>query len=168
VAGLNSLDPDFRPWAESLVQAAAVAGLNPRVTSTRRSLAEQTRLYRQWLSGARPYPVARPGTSAHEYGLAFDLVVSPLAMLGEVGALWQSWGLSYGGERDPVHFEMAGASQWAREQIAPAEPTSEELSLLEKLSLASPIGLAYHLLVEPGATIRAYPFFVEAGAFFIR
>lgn len=114
-SSLGGLIPELRPWAHALVLAAGRAGLQPRITSTRRSHAEQTRLYRRYLAGLQPYPVARPGTSAHEYGYAFDMVTSPLGSLGAVGELWESWGGIWGGHPrrrgsgyDPVHFEFPG------------------------------------------------------------
>lgn len=105
----TSLIDDLRPYAHALVDAAGAAGLLPRVTSTRRSNAEQTRLYRRYLQGLQPYFVAPPGTSPHEYGYAFDLVVSPMWRLSDVGALWESWGGYWGGRQaDPVHFQYPG------------------------------------------------------------
>lgn len=111
-ARLDQLQPELRPWAEALVRACGDAGLLPQVTSTRRSLSEQKRLYSRYLAGQQPYPVARPGTSAHEYGWAFDMVVTPLSALSDVGALWESWEGVWGGHPrrsgssyDPVHFE---------------------------------------------------------------
>jgi hypothetical protein len=69
------------------------------------------RLYARYLVGHQPFPVAFPGTSAHEFGEAFDLVVSPFEALSDVGAYWQEQGGTWGGERDPVHFELPGASK---------------------------------------------------------
>jgi len=63
----------------------------------------------------QPYYVAPPGTSPHEYGYAFDLVVSPMGALGDVGALWETWGGYWGGrQNDPVHFQYPGFEQWFR------------------------------------------------------
>lgn len=114
-ASLDDLQPDLAPFARELVRAAGAARLLPRVTSTRRSNAEQQRLYRRFLAGQQPYPVARPGTSAHEYGWAFDMVVSPMSALPDVGAYWQELGGVWGGNPtragsgyDPVHFEYPG------------------------------------------------------------
>ncbi len=109
-ASLNALIPELQPFARDLVNAAGRAGLMPRVTSTLRSRAEQERLWRRYQQGLAPYPVAPPGTSAHEYGEAFDLVVSPFEALADVGAFWQSMGGTWGAQRDPVHFELPGAS----------------------------------------------------------
>ena len=122
-ADLSQLVPELEPYARALVDEAGAAGLLPRVTSTRRSHAEQTRLFRRFLEGGSPYPAAPPGTSAHEYGLAFDLIVSPMDGLSDVGALWREWGGVWGAQRDPVHFELPGAGAAAR-QLAMEEPES--------------------------------------------
>jgi hypothetical protein len=104
---LGQLIPEFVPFANDLVLAAGRAGLQPRVTSTRRSSAEQTRLYNRYLAGASRYPAAPPGTSAHEFGYAFDLVTSPLEALPDVGAYWKSMGGVWF-PSDEVHFEYPG------------------------------------------------------------
>ncbi len=113
---LTELVPELREPALALAAAAGEARLNPRFTSTRRTRAQQTRLYRNFLAGLSPFPVAAPGTSAHEYGEAFDMIVSPYEALADVGYTWESWGGSWGGERDPVHFELPGASGRAKAQ----------------------------------------------------
>ena len=99
-AALSSLDPEFRPWAEALVGVAREYRLRPLITSTRRSLREQQRLYDEWLSGRARYPAAPPGRSLHNYGLAFDMVSSDNAWLGEV---WKYWGGCWS-PGDDVHF----------------------------------------------------------------
>lgn len=38
-------------------------------------------------------------------------MVSPYEALSDVGAYWESLGGTWGGNRDPVHFELPGASQ---------------------------------------------------------
>src|SRR5882762_6546943 len=98
----------MRPFAEQLLYAAGTAGLNPRVTSTRRSHAAQVRLYRRYLTGLSPLPAAPPGQSAHEYGYAFDMVVTPWEALEDVGYTWEQWGGLWGGGVDPVHFQFPG------------------------------------------------------------
>lgn len=106
---ISTLIPELQPYARALIQAAAQAGMNPRVTSTRRSTAEQARLYQRYINGLSEYPVAPPGTSAHEYGFAFDMVVAYADWLTQLGALWQSWGGVWGGAfTDPIHFEYPG------------------------------------------------------------
>jgi hypothetical protein len=108
-ARLDLLVPELREGAKALVQACGEAGLLPRVTSTLRSHNEQVRLYRKYQAGAGGFPVAPPGLSAHEYGLAFDMVVSPITSLRDVGATWLDWGGGWS-NRDAVHFELRGAS----------------------------------------------------------
>lgn len=106
---LYTLIPQLQPFARNLINAAAQAGMNPRVTSTRRSTSEQARLYQRFLSGQSQYPVAPPGTSAHEFGFAFDMIVAYADWLPQLGQLWQSWGGVWGGAfNDPIHFEYPG------------------------------------------------------------
>jgi hypothetical protein len=61
--------------------------------------------------------VALPGTSAHERGIAFDFVLDAFGpdrgsyeafQESGVGPLWQSWGGIWGGQKDPVHFQLPG------------------------------------------------------------
>lgn len=97
---LLRLDSRFRPYAQGLLEVAQRFGLNPVVTSTRRTLAEQAALYREYLAGRHPYPVAPPGRSQHNYGLAIDLVSEDNDWLG---AVWRHWGGSWSSS-DRVHF----------------------------------------------------------------
>jgi len=106
---ISSLVPELQPYCRELVRIAGENRLAPRLTSTRRSLQEQRELYARFLRGANPFPVAPPGTSAHETGEAFDLLVTPVDYLPALGELWQSWGGEWGGNRDPVHFQLPGA-----------------------------------------------------------
>lgn len=96
------LEPTFIPDAERLWKYAVAAGLEPRLTSTYRNRRTQARMYRQWLRGDWPLPVAPPGTSVHQYGLAMDLVSRDNAHLGSI---WEKMGHTWGGSGDPVHFE---------------------------------------------------------------
>jgi len=103
MANISGLDPAFKPWAIYLFDYAKWLQLGPRFTSGYRSFQEQERLYRRWLDGRHPLPVAPPGRSLHNYGLAVDLVSQDNARLG---ALWISWGGRWGGSGDPVHFSV--------------------------------------------------------------
>jgi D-alanyl-D-alanine carboxypeptidase-like protein len=103
----EDLIPELQEPARALVEAAGSAGLQPRVTSTRRSATQQARLYRRFLAGQAGFPVAPPGTSAHEFGWAFDMVTSPMEALADVGYTWQTWGGVWG-PGDAVHFEYPG------------------------------------------------------------
>lgn len=101
---MKSLDPEFEPWARALLEVAGHYRIPYRITSLRRSIAEQSRLYRRYLAGQHPLPVAPPGCSQHNYGLAFDMVVENTSDLQFLAAVWKSWGGYWGGNRDPVHF----------------------------------------------------------------
>jgi len=114
----EDLIEELQEPARELVHAAGVSGLQPRVTSTRRSSTAQMRLYRRYTSGLSPLPAAPPGTSAHEFGYAFDLVVTPWSALWDVGYTWETWGGVWGGYRDPVHFQYPGF-------VAPAPAPTE-------------------------------------------
>lgn len=121
-ASLDDLVAELAPAAHQLVDAAGSAGLMPRVTSTLRTRAEQTRLFRRSQQGLQPYPVAPPGSSAHEYGWAFDLVVSPFDAIYDVAYTWQQWGGGWNAN-DAVHFEIPGASAEAVRLASTQEPT---------------------------------------------
>lgn len=96
----------MRPYADSLIEIARANGYAVVVTSARRSTSKQRQLYRRWQQGLSPYPVARPGTSTHELGIAFDLDVRPRDGLARLGRLWESWGGRWGGRfNDPIHFD---------------------------------------------------------------
>jgi LAS superfamily LD-carboxypeptidase LdcB len=61
---------------------------------------EQAALYREFLSGRHQYPVAPPGRSQHNYGLAIDLTCDNSDWLG---AVWNHWGGLWS-KHDAVHF----------------------------------------------------------------
>lgn len=90
-------------WGRSWVRALMREEPRAVLTSTLRTRAEQARLYARWLAG-RGRRAARPGTSLHELGLAFDVSAPHVALL-RLGALWRSvgggWLLSH-----PIHFEL--------------------------------------------------------------
>lgn len=125
---LDQLIPELRPWAQQLYDLAMSAGVRPRITSGLRSYAEQKAAYEAYVSGRSPYPAAKPGTSAHEYGYAFDLVVPNAVDQNDLGTAWKSWGGKWGGDfsvKDPIHFEYPGFSPTAgTDPSAPADPIS--------------------------------------------
>lgn len=67
------------------------------VNSGFRSFADQQRLYNNRANN--PYPVAKPGTSAHETGLALDIQNYEKAR-----PFLEKHGFSWYGVKDPVHF----------------------------------------------------------------
>jgi hypothetical protein len=141
----DELNPDLASFARDLVDAAGAAGLLPRVTSTLRTRSQQARLYRGFLANpGRAYPVAPPGYSAHEYGEAFDLVVTPMEALADVGYTWQQWGGGWN-PADAVHFELPGASERARQRGAAAEQKSP---FLVELASSIPFGIPISLVLD--------------------
>lgn len=105
---LGGLDRDFRAqieWFLGLIRWAAPS-VRYRITSGRRTRAEQASLYRQ--SARSPYPVAPPGKSRHESGLAVDIVFQPRQFEQVAGEAWESLGGRWGGrfpKYDGIHFE---------------------------------------------------------------
>lgn len=100
----KGLDARLVPWFRALVRLAQAMDRNARVSSGRRSRAEQARLYRRYLAGQSRFPAAPPGRSKHELGRAIDIVARP-DVLRRLGAIWQRTGFTWGGSRDPIHFE---------------------------------------------------------------
>lgn len=103
---LDALNPAIRDHAKYLVDVLAYNGRRVQITSVVRTRAQQANLYARYLAGRSQYPVAPPGRSDHEYGLAWDMVVngdSRGPLQAQAGALWRSWGGRWS-ESDPVHF----------------------------------------------------------------
>lgn len=125
-ARIEDLEPKTRGMCEALLLAAPAQGLPIRVTQTRRTMDEQLHIWmqgRQMQGGVwvvvdprRIVTKARPGMSAHNYGLAFDVCFEgkdPYLHAFEVehkdldprwyllGALGESLGLSWGGPLGP-------------------------------------------------------------------
>lgn len=100
---LTQLHPALQPAARYLLAQAVARG--GQLTSVRRSYQKQSELWQAYLRGATKYPAAPPGTSKHEYGLAFD-IIAPTPVLNALGALWERMGGRWGGRfGDPIHFE---------------------------------------------------------------
>ena len=97
-AGVTGLVPEL---AAALRRAEAALGTPVPVTSGFRTAAAQRSL---WAArAANPYPVARPGTSAHERGRAVDV---PRSFADRLAAVGPAVGLCRPLPRtDPVHFE---------------------------------------------------------------
>jgi hypothetical protein len=100
MAALSGLQRFLQPHAQRL------SSLFPRlqITSVRRSRTQQLLLWNTRYHN--PYPVAPPGSSKHELGLAFDMV-GPREQLYQAGAIWNSWG-GHWSPVDEIHFEYAG------------------------------------------------------------
>lgn len=95
----TGLDPRM---VAAITRAEALLGERVPITSGWRSRADQQRLWDQ--RHQNPYPVARPGTSQHERGLAIDVARPFVARLRSVAA---PAGLCFPlPVTDPVHFEL--------------------------------------------------------------
>ena len=106
-ASITDLIAPLQPFAQQLVNLAGRAGVQPRVTSTLRTRSQQERLYRAFLRGETHYPVAPPGSSAHEFGYAFDMVADTPENLHDLGSIWVQWGGEWS-PNDEVHFQYPG------------------------------------------------------------
>jgi hypothetical protein len=107
------VDPQLKPAFDALSSVVSDAGGHLTLTSTLRTYREQSYLYNKYKAGQSTLPANPPGYSAHEWGWAFDAITQPSDWIFDVGAIWVSWGGAYGGKRDPVHFELAGAGALA-------------------------------------------------------
>lgn len=86
----------------ALARAEQLLGQPVPITSGYRSPDKQRALWDRRASN--PYPVAAPGTSMHERGLAVDV---PLGFAARLAAIASQAGLCYPYPRtDPVHFEV--------------------------------------------------------------
>jgi D-alanyl-D-alanine carboxypeptidase len=102
-------DPRLKHLAQAYVAWLKQNGIGVTVTSVIRSSRLQAQLYDDYIHGRRRLPAAKPGTSKHERGLAFDMVVTPRNYQTAVGLIWEKLGGRWGGRfKDPVHFELPG------------------------------------------------------------
>jgi len=117
VIALRGIHQGVRPYAEYAHEIARAYGIDPRVTSTRRTWANQLGLYskhlRCRLAGRFPsppdclWPANRPGDSSHQYGLSWDSVV-PAAQMPLWTAIRQYVGFTVP-SNDSIHAEVP---QW--------------------------------------------------------
>lgn len=101
----QGLRPELAPYFEYLVALGARYDPGLRVTSAYRSTSQQAYLYRRYLAGLSAYPAAPPGRSYHEFGRAIDVAARP-EILAWMGRVWTSWGGTWGGSSDPIHFQV--------------------------------------------------------------
>ena len=107
---LTGLYEPWRKWCEYVLEIASARGFAPTVTSGYRSQREQKRLYDDYRTGRSRIVAAPPGHSAHESGLALD-VVAGNGQQAALLALFQG----FGGElvkNDPVHVQYPGWSRY--------------------------------------------------------
>ena len=119
MASLRTLDSSVYPLAQAFVRliespvfAHALGLRRPvrvTVTSARRDLATQQRLYDAFLAGRSKFPAAPPGASPHALGIAFDVHLEPNTprTYELAGLLWEHLGFRWGGRfSDPIHFDV--------------------------------------------------------------
>ena len=150
---LTRLHPKLKTIARNLPRVARSHGFRVRITSGWRSYQTQMKLYNDWYRGLSPYPVARPGTSRHEKGMALDILSTNT---GALVSLLNSVGLRWGGPSDPVHFEIptgqaVGGSRTNERGGGKAPPQASFWESFEKSSkdivklvswLPNPLGLS--------------------------
>lgn len=118
---LDDLSPVIRPKVDQFLYACKAAGIDIIVTCTLRTLDEQAHAYAQ--GRTMPGPIvtnAKPGTSAHNYGLAVDVVpmvngkpdwtfnaMHPSPAWEKIGRLGRLAGLEWFG--DPSSLFVEGA-----------------------------------------------------------
>jgi hypothetical protein len=139
-ADLQTLIPVLREPAKALVDLAGRAGVQPRVTSTLRSHAQQKRLYDAFLRGETQYPVAPPGLSAHEFGYAFDMIAATQSDLHDLGTVWRSWGGVWSAE-DEVHFEYPGFNPSTAQSVLTCSPLYKGIAQAVDLALGFAPGI---------------------------
>jgi peptidoglycan LD-endopeptidase CwlK len=72
---IADLRPEVRPMVDRFLDAVAAAGIDLLITCTLRTFAEQTALYNQGRTTPGPIVTrAKAGESAHNFGLALDVV----------------------------------------------------------------------------------------------
>lgn len=90
------------PYAGWLLQLLSANGIRYTINSVYRSRAEQQALYDRYVRGLAKYPVAVPGTSKHELGLAMDINTFP-DVNAQLGRIWVSMGGRWSAS-DKVHY----------------------------------------------------------------
>jgi D-alanyl-D-alanine dipeptidase len=151
----SGLHPQLKNLVRNLPRVAAYHGIRYRITSAYRSPQKQAALYRAYLAGTNPYPVAPPGTSLHEKGLAIDIVADDQQKLA---SLLTSAGLSWGGTADPVHFQLGA---FKSKQSAHSAYYSDVGSSIPAWATQLPIvGKAFSVARDPQQALK-----YEAGKF---
>jgi hypothetical protein len=149
---LLGVDAELARRVRNMAAALSARGIEIKVTSGKRSAERQAAL---WANRANnPYPVARPGTSKHEQGLAVDLVPTGIrtsnasSIMGEEG---ERAGLQWGGrftKPDPVHFEMPDSGALVLNGSKIIAQAKEQASGVRVLAALGVTALLIHLLKD--------------------
>lgn len=97
------MNRELASYAGWLLDVLTYNGIPYTVTSVFRSNAQQSALYERHLRGIHKFPVAKPGTSFHERGLAMD-VTMPEWAYAPLGSIWKSIGGRWW-PADRIHFQ---------------------------------------------------------------
>ena len=114
---LNLLHPYVKYLAERHIAECTKAGLKPTVTSTLRTMQEQTNIYA--IGRTKPGNIlsyTKAGYSMHNYNLAYDLSFPTAAQYAKAAVIGKSLGLTWGGDFkingkpfvDRPHFQWTG------------------------------------------------------------
>lgn len=128
----RGLDPSFSQGMWRLISAVEKQGGNVSISSGVRSNAQQQELWNNRASN--PNPVAEPGTSLHERGLAADLVgdQKTMALLHQLAPQFGLTGIA----GDPVHFQLASTQSPSGSGLEPTTPQQGgPLSLSNRLDI---------------------------------
>jgi hypothetical protein len=117
-ADVVDLDPRVQQALQAVLADAESRGIHATLLSGARSKQDQEELYANYLAGQRgeplPYPArgavplaARPGSSLHEGGLAFDLKADDPSQQAALWDIGHAHGLTTLGAKDPAHFQLA-------------------------------------------------------------
>jgi hypothetical protein len=128
---IKNLTPAAQAAAIALVEAAAASGIKLEIVNGFRSSQDQAKLFAQ--GRTEPGPIvtyAKPGSSLHESGMAFDVAVTnskgkptwpnDRALWQQIGAIGESVGLTWGGRfpelnpgqpEDLDHFQVSKQKQ---------------------------------------------------------
>jgi len=99
-ANPNALDPDLRAAMNDLQQWLGSQRIILTITSTVRSGRDQDFLWKRFRAGTRRIARRAAWALSHEYGWAFDAVVSPVEYQVAVGRAWEKeWGGKWGGSK---------------------------------------------------------------------
>lgn len=121
-ARIARLEPVIQPKARALLEAARAQGIELTVTQGLRTMEEQAALYAQGRTApGQVVTNAKPGSSWHNFGLAFDVAVvvggkptwpNDQALWNKIGELGKAQGLIWGGDfqsfKDMPHFQYTG------------------------------------------------------------
>jgi len=108
-SSIFQLEPSTRSAYRRALALLAGEGIDVITTSTRRSRAEQKRLFDLAGEGKSAFPAARPGTSTHEQGIAVDLVPKKAQDLPRVVQVLAIFNFKWAGPGDRVHFTFQGS-----------------------------------------------------------